>query len=165
MKPEAIIDSLSFQVTNLKYYSKIKNFTIILITIFTNIVITGNTQDFTASISGKQNAIVLTPDNDNDDSNSPCPSGWNVASKNDFDVLLSNNNSSNDLFKSQLRIPASGYRNGSSGNIEDEGNRALLWTSSSSGKKAIALEADNNQVKQKKFVRANGIPVRCVKSE
>ncbi len=263
----------------------IKNFTIILITIFTNIVITGNTQDFTASISGKQNAIVLTPDNDNDeayakndstyndyengfkcgeskiafngivyntvvykgkcwldrnlgaksvakypkdkesfgdyyqwgrladgheekrstpsvllseidkpcfsgfilsttspydwhnpqnnnlwindnkDSNSPCPSGWNVASKNDFDVLLSNNNSSNDLFKSQLRIPASGYRNGSSGNIEDEGNRALLWTSSSSGKKAIALEADNNQVKQKKFVRANGIPVRCVKSE
>jgi uncharacterized protein (TIGR02145 family) len=267
LKPETIIDSLSFQVTNLKLYSMIKNLTIILISIFTNIII-GNAQDFTASISGKQNAIVLTPDNDYkngfkcgeskiafngiiyntvffkgkcwldrnlgaksvakypkdkesfgdyyqwgrvadgheekrstptvllseidnpgfsgfilsttspydwhnpqnnnlwlNDSNSPCPNGWNVASKNDFDDLLSNSNSSNDLFNSQLRIPVSGYRNGSSGNILDEGNRTLLWTSNSSGKKAIALEAENNQIKQKKFARANGMPVRCVKSE
>ncbi len=262
--------------------SMIRISTLVLITIFINIIKTGFTQDFTASISGKQNTIVLTPDdagksfarNDSVNTNSgfkcgesyvdfngikyktvkfdgrcwldrnlgakrvaqypgdkkgfgdyyqwgrladghenkasfptillsevdnpgfagfittntppydwhnpqnnnlwekadnenlnPCPDGWEVASKSDFDDLISGNNSILDLFKLPLRIPATGYRDGTSGKIKEAGNKAMIWTSDSSGKKAVALEADNTQAKQKRFARANGMPVRCVKSE
>lgn len=100
-----------------------------------------------------------------DNSLNPCPDGWEVASKSDFDVLLSGNNSILGLFKSPLRIPAAGYRSGKTGTISDTGSAVFLWSSDSSGKKAYALEADNTQAKQKKFTRANGMPVRCVKSK
>jgi len=97
--------------------------------------------------------------------NNPCPDGWKVASKSDFDILLSGNNSILDLYKSPLRIPASGYRDGTSGNIIDVGSKTLLWSSSSKGKKAFAIEAGKIQAKEKKYQRANGLPVRCLKTD
>lgn len=247
--------------------------TIALITIITNIFTKGDAQDFTASISGQQNSIVLAPENDDNyeinfkcgvskvpfngivyntvsvngrcwldrnlgakrvaqhpgdkkgfgdyyqwgrlndghqvkrsittillseidkpgfagfittrtqpydwhvpqndelwdnllpDSNNPCPAGWKVATKKDLSLISLQNNTILDLYKSPLKIPAAGYRDGKSGNITDAGNKTFLWTSNSTGKKAYALEADNNSVRQNKYARANGMPVRCVKSE
>jgi len=94
--------------------------------------------------------------------NNPCPTGWRVASKSDFDRLLSINS---DLFASPLKIPASGYRDGATGKIREYGKNTFLWSSTPVGNKASFLFCDGNRQKIKNFTRANGLPVRCVKSE
>ncbi len=105
------------------------------------------------------------PQNDrlwNKRNNNPCPAGWRVASKSDFDILLSN---CSDLFSSPLKIPASGYRDGATGKISNTGTKIMLWTSDTSDEKAYFLLSDKKQKKIKKLTRANGLPVRCVRTE
>ena len=105
--------------------------------------------------------------------NNPCPCGWRVPTKKEFNLLVDSNNSfwselngvSGRFFgssESPIFLPASGLRDGRNGSLHQVGMTGTYWSSSPMGHFAYVLcfgkkvSADNN------FIRSLGFSVRCV---
>ena len=93
--------------------------------------------------------------------NNPCPSGWRVPAKNEWNALLSSEGVSNitGAFVSTLKIPLAGYRS-YTGTIANN-NSGYYWSSSISGAGSTAMVAAGPRSDS----RAYGYPVRCIKDD
>ena len=117
--------------------------------------------------------------------NDPCPPGFRVPTKDQWNgVLIHNlvsnapgstwiksisNYTSGKKFGSYLMLPASGWRDGdptgSKGALDDRGNTGQYWSSTEQGSINIISEYlffDNNQIVVGQSFRNNGHPVRCI---
>ncbi len=93
--------------------------------------------------------------------NNPCPSGWRVPAKNEWNALLSSEgvSSINGAFVSTLKIPLAGYRNYTGAMANN--NSGYYWSSSISGVTSTAMVAAG----PRGDVRASGYSVRCIKDD
>ena len=111
-------------------------------------------------------------------SNDPCPSGFRVPTKNDWDNVVANNNivvvgtwgnsvtnySCGKSFGSGLFLPTAGY--GGAGGIADRGNLGFYWSSTPAANTNDAwylyFYGDNRSGVWNGSHRGNGFSVRCI---
>jgi len=107
-------------------------------------------------------------------SNDPCPSGWRVPTKEEFESLLSSGSTWDELngvngrfFGSdteKIFLPAAGRRSNLSGTLDYVGSQGVYWNStviSSEGAHGLNFRSENASMYAYDF--RNGILVRCVK--
>lgn len=123
---------------------------------------------------------------ENSKSNDPCPVGYRIPTKaewqavvsNNFDITFVPNNPTwsnnvtnyssfirfnNDNRKAVLALPATGYRVGSTGMVQSRGFSAAYWSSSIDNKKYVTLSIGRSNISvnnQEPQDSAN--PIRCI---
>ncbi|MDH6306167.1 hypothetical protein M2459_002881 [Parabacteroides sp. PF5-5] len=92
----------------------------------------------------------------------PCPFGWRVPVVKD-----TGSGSPWHGFTTNSRngavYPLSGYLDGFSGARYDASNKGAVWSASAKGMEAYMFEFSTTSASIKSAIRANGLPVRCVK--
>lgn len=109
----------------------------------------------------------LTPQNHNlwqgvDGTNNPCPAGYRIPTKTELDAERASWSSNNQAgaFGSPLKLPASGYRDGSSGAV---GTLGYYWSSTDAfSRYAWYLFINTAGANVNFYRRAGGYAVRCI---
>jgi hypothetical protein len=99
------------------------------------------------------------------DGSSICPKSFRVPSIKELQKETINNNfkDRNDAFKNFLKLPSSGYRDFSSGSLDNVGTSGYVWSSSVSGSSSNYLYFGSGNANAGNGSRAYGVAVRCVK--
>lgn len=93
--------------------------------------------------------------------NSPCPSGYRIPSRDEFDnELLS---LAANTFNSILKLPAAGYRHHSDGDIEEVGTHGHYWARNTTGTKARFVYLASGSYTINSGNRSNARSVRCIR--
>jgi len=106
--------------------------------------------------------------------NDPCPAGWRVPTKADFDNLVAYDQGWNAAKKGStfgtapntIFLPAAGFREASIGSFQYVGVLGNYWASTEfdpSEAYRLNIEAGFSARSNISFGKANGCPVRCVK--
>jgi uncharacterized protein (TIGR02145 family) len=149
-----------------------------------------NDQSSSTSISGWTS--ITPPPSDlewNMSTANPCPAGWKLPSKEDWDGVLSNNtiyrtNDSGDnwvtgpqntgwtsnadnystgiKFGDALVLPTAGYRNGTNGLLASRGSYGHYWSSTASSSSGYYMPFGSSSQSTGGGNRAYGFSVRCV---
>ncbi|MDV3861088.1 hypothetical protein CMT56_15070 [Elizabethkingia anophelis] len=112
--------------------------------------------------------------------NDPCPSGYRVPTRAQWQAVISNNNIErvgswandgnyttalyfrNPSNERTLMLPAAGYRSYTVGTLIDRGNVGNYWSSSEATSNASALYFNGGSVNAYNYFRTYGFSVRCV---
>jgi uncharacterized protein (TIGR02145 family) len=100
------------------------------------------------------------------DGSSVCPTGFRVPTTDELsaETTEQGNTNSTSIFNSFLKLPTSGYRNQSSGEMELQDSDGFCWSSSASSTTAGFLGFGSNSADASSHtVRSMGLPVRCIK--
>ena len=94
----------------------------------------------------------------------PCPSGFRVPTKAEWDAELSalNITDLNSAFSSILKLTAGGYRIVTDGSFVSSGPRGFYWASTTTGNDAENLNFTSSVAQTASNVRGNGFSVRCI---
>jgi hypothetical protein len=97
--------------------------------------------------------------------NNPCPSGYRLPTAIEFDNerLSWSSNSELGAIGSLIKLPSTGYRNGSGGMLVAVGSYGYYWVSTllAAASKDIYFGGGNSAIQSSN--RANGLSVRCIK--
>ena len=111
-----------------------------------------------------------SPQNDNlwqgvSGTNNPCPSGYRLptAAELEEERLSWSSNNAAGAFASPLKLPVAGYRNYSSGSLNDVGSYGDYWSSTVNGTNARNLYFYSSNALMSSDGRAYGFSVRCLK--
>ena len=94
------------------------------------------------------------------DGSSICPAGYRVPT---ITELQAESISTGDDAFTKLWLPSAGSRSYGDGDIDNQGNYGLVWSSSPDGVNAQLLYFDSGNAGTSYSVRANGVSVRCLK--
>lgn len=101
--------------------------------------------------------------------NLPCPTGYRVPTSNEWKVLIAAEGiiDAATAYSSTLKLPTAGYRHWSTAAYNSQGETLLYWSMStnSSGYESEALTTATNAASAvvDPWVRAYGVPIRCIK--
>ncbi len=111
-----------------------------------------------------------SPQNDNlwqgvSGTNNPCPSGYRLptAAELEEERLSWSSNNAAGAFASPLKLPVAGYRNYSSGSLNDVGSYGSYWSSTVNGTFSRSLNFISSNAYMNSDTRAYGNSVRCLK--
>lgn len=111
-----------------------------------------------------------SPQNDNlwqgvSGTNNPCPSGYRLptAAELEEERLSWSSNNAAGAFASPLKLPVAGYRNYSSGSLNDVGSYGVYWSSTVDGTFSRSLNFISSNAYMYSDTRAYGFSVRCLK--
>ena len=96
--------------------------------------------------------------------NSPCPTGYHVPTKAEWDAEVSAGITNASTAYSKLKLTVAGYRDNSNGSLASTASYGNYWSSSVNGTRASYLTFDSGFVTVTLNVRAYGYSVRCVKN-
>ncbi|MBW8323790.1 MAG: hypothetical protein K0M50_03405 [Prolixibacteraceae bacterium] len=96
--------------------------------------------------------------------NSPCPTGYHVPTKAEWDAEVSAGITNASTAYSKLKLTVAGYRDNSNGSLASTGSYGNYWSSSVNGTRVSYLTFDSGFVTVTLNVRAYGYSVRCVKN-
>ena len=98
--------------------------------------------------------------------NNPCPPGFRLPTKAEWDVERQSWNSNNrsGAFSSPLKLPAAGGRNYSDGSIGALGSNGYYWSSSVDGTFSYQLSFNISDANVFSIMRGFGMSVRCIKN-
>jgi uncharacterized protein (TIGR02145 family) len=103
----------------------------------------------------------------------PCPTGWHIPSKNDWQLACnnilsttcSNNMAYNSLIATKLRLPFAGYRNWYDGNYSNQSVEASYWSSTPNSTYAYFMFFNPSFIYPVSGnYRVYGYSVRCLKN-
>ncbi|MYY43883.1 FISUMP domain-containing protein [Elizabethkingia anophelis] len=115
--------------------------------------------------------------------NDPCPSGYRVPTRTEWQAVIDNNtniervgswadsstNYTTALYikspinnNRTLMLPAAGYRYYTDGTLSYRGNSGRYWSSSVTSSNAYNLHFDSSSVYVNNYRRTNGMSVRCI---
>ncbi|WP_407490146.1 FISUMP domain-containing protein [Elizabethkingia anophelis] len=112
--------------------------------------------------------------------NDPCPSGYRVPTRTEWQAVIDNNNVErvgtwaddgnyttalyfrNPSNVRTLMLPAAGYRYYTDGTLSYRGNSGRYWSSSVTSSNAYNLHFDSSSVYVNNYRRTNGMSVRCI---
>jgi uncharacterized protein (TIGR02145 family) len=99
--------------------------------------------------------------------NNPCPKGYRVPTDAELDAerLSWVSNNAAGAFASPLKLPLTGYRDGSNGSIIGDGSAGIYWSSTVSGTISSALAILNSTAQMVTNGRSRGNSVRCIKDQ
>jgi uncharacterized protein (TIGR02145 family) len=99
--------------------------------------------------------------------NNPCPSGFRVPTKEEWQTERSSWSSDNfnGAFSSPLKLVVGGYRPGTGGDVEIAGDNGIYWSSTVDGSRAFQLDINNNYTIINTTIRSDGESVRCIKDK
>lgn len=95
----------------------------------------------------------------------PCPDGWRVPSREEWQSVSGGWDTREDLAKSPLRLPSAGMRREYEGDLRDVGVAAYYWSSTAQSDVSFLMYADTTNVVVYDHHRAAGYSVRCIKEE
>ena len=93
--------------------------------------------------------------------NSPCPSGYRIPSRDEFDNELLSLTA--NTFNSILKLPATGYRHHTDGAIDEVGTHGHYWTRNTTGTRARFVYLTSGSYTINSGNRANAKSVRCIR--
>jgi uncharacterized protein (TIGR02145 family) len=101
-----------------------------------------------------------------DGTNNPCPAGFRLPSSSEFDQEIATwiSKDANGALVSPLKLPMSGYRANSNGEVTDNEFSGDYWTSTVEGTYARGLYFDAKSASTDKGGRSVGVSVRCIKN-
>ncbi|MCT4056992.1 hypothetical protein HZQ16_18070 [Elizabethkingia anophelis] len=109
--------------------------------------------------------------------NDPCPSGYRVPTKAQWQAVIDNNTASyigsnwadsptnygtGVKLGSLLFLPAAGYRSSATGTLYRRGSYGYYWSSSGATSNASSLRFNSSSVSAINYSRPSGFSVRCV---
>ncbi len=106
-----------------------------------------------------------TDDAENRTEADPCPEGWRVPTRDEWQQAASGWNTHEDLFNSPLRLPSAGKRGEYEGKLSNDGDVAYYWSTTPQSQESYFLYADSANVITTDNHRAAGFSVRCIKIE
>lgn len=115
---------------------------------------------------GTLRKISWSQTNGDDSSNKlVCPSGYRIPTNSELKAETINNGviDSATAFSNFLKLPVSGFRNGTDGVKGDVGTKGYLWSSDVSGGVGKAIDYDNSSINEISPGFANAYPLRCIK--
>jgi hypothetical protein len=98
--------------------------------------------------------------------NNPCPSGYRLPSDSELDLerISWSQNNNVGAFSSPLKLPLSGYRDGNSSALHNQGGLGLYWTNSINSLNSKYLRIELNNANISIYYRVDGYSVRCIKN-
>ena len=128
-----------------------------------------NDYDWVSSSSGDLEGDSRSTNWKSINGSSVCPVGFRVPEYSEIQNETSNLNiiTKENLFNGFLKLPASGYREFSTGDIAESTDNVRLWTSDnishfSQNFNNYNYFEDNPLQYANNILRANGLPVRCI---
>jgi uncharacterized protein (TIGR02145 family) len=99
-------------------------------------------------------------------SNNPCPTGFRLPTVAEWNLEIESWSGKNDVgaFASSLKLPLSGSRSTSTGDIALAGTGGYYWTSTVDGNRSRVVVISESQAFVSTSVRGDGKSVRCIQN-